>query len=155
MRAFVLILLGSVALGSAALSCRSDTACKAVLQYAPDVKARLDIPEVASATDDAIGPTRSLSPATASHLMREAQLLATQLPASSPDEDLNVLLRKLGSRRAALQQALQDFLAIDPQRLEQGLDSGATMPVRRSVVMSRDGVVSLAATARELCEGRQ
>lgn len=150
MRAFVLILLSSVC-----ASCRPDAACKPVLQYGPQLEARLKIPELASQTDDALGPTRALTPATAQRLMQEVKLLATQLPASARDEDLNVLLRKLGTRRAALEQALQDFLAIDPQRLEQGLDSGATMPVRRGVVMSRDALVSLVATVRDLCEGRQ
>jgi hypothetical protein len=142
-------------LGALCSSCEPDAACKPLLLYGTELERRLDIPKT-SGTD--AGPTDAalaLTPAMAENLLREVELLETQWPASARDEDLDVLVRKLSSRRSALERALRDFLAIDAGRLDKGLQSGSTMPARRSVVMSRNAVISLAGTARQLCESRE
>jgi hypothetical protein len=95
--------------------------------------------------------TVALTPTMAQRLLAEADAIESELPASARAEDLNMLLRKLASRRAALEQALLDFLAIDPRQLDKGLDSGATMPLRRGVEMSRDAMLPLADTVIDLC----
>jgi hypothetical protein len=150
MRALVLLLFGAVA------GCQPDPACKPLLEHSSQLAVRLEIPgEFASNDTGLIGPDRSLNPAGAERLLKEVERMKTELPASAADEDLNMLLWKLGNQRAALEQSLRDFLAIDPKQLEKGLESGVTMPVRRGVTMSRNAVVSLAATASTLCAGKQ
>lgn len=78
-----------------------------------------------------------------------------ELPASARAEDLNMLLGKLANRRSAFEQALRDFLVVDPSRLDKGLDSGTIMPLRRGVEMSRNAVLKLADTATEFCRARE
>jgi hypothetical protein len=137
-------------------SCSQDPACQALAQQRKDIASRLDIPILDAATpDQSIGPSRSLTKPVAKRLMHEVQLLRTQLPTSARDEELALLVKKLNGSRAALEQALEDFLAIDPTRLNDGLDSGATMPLRRGVVISRDALISLTTTACELCDGQK
>lgn len=137
-------------------SCSQDPACQALAQQRKELAKRLDIPFTpGTSADDSIGPSRSLTKPIAERLLHEAQLLHTQLPASARDEELALLVKKLNLSRAALEQALQDFLAIDPARLNDGLESGATMPLRRGVVMSRNAVLTLTETACEVCEGRK
>jgi hypothetical protein len=150
MRCSLLLLL------ALSLSCSRDPACQALEQHRKELATRLDIPFTAAASaDDSIGPSRSLTKPIAQRLLREAQLLHAQLPTSARDEELALLVKKLNSSRDALERALQDFIAIDPTRLNEGLGSGATMPLRRGVVMSRDAVLNLAETACELCDARK
>ena len=147
---------GSLFLLLVSCSCRApDPACQALSQYGSQLDARLHVPQEASNTSDGgAGLGRALTPAVAQRLLQEVQLLQTQLPSSTRDEHLAVVVRKLNGSRAALEKALQEFLAIDAKQLEGGIQSGATMPIRRGVAMSRNALVTTAATAIELCEGR-
>lgn len=142
------------------VACEYDPACKAVLQYGPSLAARLATVEgtATGQANPAMQPvgdngdlSRTLTPHMAARLLAEAEAIEDDLPAMARAEDLNMLLVKLAHRRSAFEQALRDFLAIDPSQLEKGLDSGATMPLRRGVEMSRDAMLSLADTAVEVC----
>jgi hypothetical protein len=146
MQHFVLLLLGL-----SCSSCGSDPACKPLLQYGPAVEKRLELAKDESRNREEVNIGRGLTPAIAERVLREVELLENQLPTAAKDEDLNVLVTKVNLRRASLEQALRDFLAIDANQLPGGLDSGATMPVRRGVVMSRNALVNLVKTSSEVC----
>jgi hypothetical protein len=140
---------------AACLGCEYDPACKAVVQQAPGLRKRLTVPEEALPKGEWVDLTTVLTPAMAEHLLQEAEAVERELPQSARAEDLNMLLGKLASRRSAFEQALRDFLAVDPSRLDKGLASGAVMPVRRGVAMSRNAMLKLADTATELCLSRE
>jgi hypothetical protein len=137
------------------LSCEYDPACKAVVQHAPELRQRLTAPEEKALPKGVVADlTRLLTPAMADRLLKEAEAIERELPASARAEDLNMLLGKLANRRSAFEQALRDFLVVDPSRLDKGLDSGTLMPLRRGVEMSRNAMLNLADTATELCRSR-
>jgi hypothetical protein len=138
------------------LACEYDPACRAVVQHAPELRQRLTVPEEKARPKGASPDlTQLLTPAIADRLLKEAEAIERELPASASAEDLNMLLGKLANRRSAFEQALRDFLVVDPSRLDNGLESGAIMPLRRGVVMSRNAMLNLADTATELCRTRE
>jgi len=146
------IALALILSGVCGWGCVADGACKPVQQHAPELARRLAFPGEAQPTEgSSVDSGRALTPPVAEELLREVELLETQLPHSAKDGDLDVILNKLESRRAALEQALRDFIAIDPSRLQGGLQSGDTMPTRRGVVMSRNSLLASANTAEALC----
>lgn len=126
------------------------------MQRAPGLRERLTMPEEeAPAEGEKPNLTGLLTPAMAERLLREAEAIERELPASARADDLNILLEKLAARRSALEQALRDFLAVDPRRLNKGLESGAVIPLRRGVEMSRNAMLNLADTVTELCRIRE
>lgn len=137
--------------------CREpDPACAALVRVAPQLEQRLVLPEPPAGTPEEVaGQSRALTQAAAQQLLQQVQVLKTELPASAKDQELDVMVKKLDARRAALEEALRDFVAINPALLEDGMDSGDTMPARRGVVMSRNALVNLASTVRRACEGAE
>lgn len=132
-------------------ACEYDPSCKVVLKYASTLSSRLTLPEETERANGEIDLARMLTPELAELLLAEADAIEEQLPASARAEDLNMVLTKLAARRSAFEQALRDFLAIDARQLDKGLESGATMPLRRGVKMSRDAMLPLADMAVGLC----
>lgn len=139
-----------------ASACEYDSACKPLLEHAPQLRQRLIAAEEYSESGKAtIGLKRVLNADIAKRFLQEADLLETQLPATAEAEDLDLLVRKLSTRRAAFEQALRDFLASGAGQANPEDESGDTVPLRRGIEMSRTGIFDLADTAAELCRSRQ
>lgn len=131
-----------------AVGCSPDPACSLVAAEAQNIEARLQLP-MNEAKEE--GEARTLSLARAEELNLEVAQLKARIPKTAQSPELQAIVEKLHLRISALEGALAEFRAIDPEQLEGGIRSPSTMPIRRGVVMSKNRVIDLLKTADAIC----